>query len=217
MNDNYVEKLKNRGIEIQPLAPYVSSRVKIPHKCTKGHIWLAEPKRIIEGRGCPICSGRRKKTTQEYKIDLVTKNILYTVQEEYKGTHIPILHKCNKGHVWKARPSQILSGKGCPSCATFRIDPNSPAALYYIKLCIGITSYYKIGITTRTIKERFRDESHLEITELYYNIFSTAQEALDLESSILCEFSQYRSSSVNILKSGGNTELFNKDVLGFDT
>jgi hypothetical protein len=217
MSKSYLDKLKNRNIQIEPLAPYISSRVKIPHKCTKGHIWLAEPKRIIEGRGCPICSGRIKKTTQEYESELITKNIPYIVEEEYEGTHIPILHKCGKGHSWKARPSQILSGRGCPSCATFRVDPNSPAALYYIRIDTDITSYYKIGITTRTIKERFRDESHLKITELYYNLFPTAQEALELENNILCEFSQYRNSSVNILKSGGNTELFNKDVLGFDT
>ena len=217
MNKNYLQKLRDKNIEIEPLTPYISSRVKILHKCVKGHTWLAEPRRIIDGRGCPICSGRRKKTTQEYSDELLAKNISYTVVEEYNGTHVPVLHKCSEGHLWKARPSQILIGKGCPSCATFTIDPSSPAALYYIKLDTGTSSYYKIGITTRTIKERFRDESHLKITELYYNLFPTAQEALELEANILCEFSHYSNNSVNILKSGGNTELFNKDVLGFDT
>lgn len=217
MTKNYQEKLDAKGIKIKPLADYTSARSKIPHECLKGHVWLAEPKRILEGRGCPICSGRRKKTNKEYLNQLADKSIKYTPIEEYAGTHIPILHKCLNGHVWKVRPSQILIGKGCPSCATYSIDLTKPAILYYIKISSNKDTYYKIGITTRSISDRFRDESNLDIIELYSNLFHTASEALEIEKSILSEFQSSRIGSLNLLKSGGNTELFNTDILGFDT
>lgn len=217
MKKTYQEKLISKGIKIKPLENYISARVKIDHECTNGHIWLAEPRRILDGRGCPECSGRRKKTTSEYTIRLAEKSINYEVLEEYDGTHIPILHKCDNGHIWKARPSQILIGKGCPSCATYRINPDNPATLYYIKIISSVGNFYKIGITSRSISERFKNESSLEIVELYSNLFSTAYEAMEIEQSILREFNSNRVTSLNILKSGGSTEVFNKDILGFDT
>lgn len=217
MNKKYIAKLINKNIKIRPLEDYISSRVKIAHQCTEGHIWSVEPRRIIDGRGCPICSGRNKKTTEEYIKNIASKSINYIPIEEYKGTHIPILHRCPSGHEWLVRPSHILLGKGCPSCATYRMDPESPAILYYIKINYNNIYYYKIGITSRTIKDRFRDESEIEIYELYSHLFNKAKEALEIEQSILNEFAEHRVGICNILKSGGNTELFNVDVLGFDT
>lgn len=57
-------------------------------------------------------SKNKLKTTKEY-----TDSISFTVLEEYVNSHIPILHKCSKNHVWKARPYGILNGRGCPECA----------------------------------------------------------------------------------------------------
>jgi hypothetical protein len=36
--------------------------------------------------------------------------------DEYERQYIPARFQCPKGHIWKARPNNILSGKGCPIC-----------------------------------------------------------------------------------------------------
>jgi hypothetical protein len=58
----------------------------------------------------------RKKTHDEYEQDLLSKNIAYIPVEPYAGSKNKILHKCPEGHEWPARPNDILSGIGCPSC-----------------------------------------------------------------------------------------------------
>ena len=42
---------------------------------------------------------------------------IFTI-EKYIDSKTPILHCCKIcGHEWRARPSNILSGHGCPKCA----------------------------------------------------------------------------------------------------
>jgi len=36
--------------------------------------------------------------------------------DDYERQYIPARFQCPNGHVWKARPNNILSGKGCPIC-----------------------------------------------------------------------------------------------------
>lgn len=212
---DYLSKLNNKGIKHTPLKEYISARVKIPHKCPYNHIWNAEPKRILEGRGCPICSGRLKKTTKQYQEEILKYNI--KVLQPYEGTHKPILHKCANGHKWIARPSQVLhkKGVGCPSCANYCLDLTKPCYLYYIKLIYKNKNYYKIGITSKTVSERFINEK-LDIFILYEFLFISGYEAKELEDSILKEFEKYIAINCSILKGGGNTEVFHTDVLGFD-
>lgn len=60
----------------------------------------------------------RKKTTEQYKKELETKNPNIEVLEEYIDAKTNILHKCLVcNNIWTARPYNILSGKGCPECA----------------------------------------------------------------------------------------------------
>lgn len=58
-----------------------------------------------------------RKTNEEFLEDLKDKGIKYIPLEPYIGASVNIAFQCNKcGHVWKARPSNILCGRGCPEC-----------------------------------------------------------------------------------------------------
>ena len=60
----------------------------------------------------------KKKTHEEYvmEIDRINPNI--KVIGEYVGVKTPILHKCLIHDIeWFARPDNIIQGKGCPECA----------------------------------------------------------------------------------------------------
>ena len=60
----------------------------------------------------------KKKTHEEYVQELAIKNPNIEAVEQYIGANIPINHLCKKHNiVWKARPTNILRGHGCPVCA----------------------------------------------------------------------------------------------------
>lgn len=153
------------------------------------------------------------KTTNEY-IDQLSKiqpNII--VIDEYIKDDVSILHRCDNNHTWMLKPTNALRGYGCPTCAINGFQPELPAIMYYIKIQ---DIYYKIGITNRTIEERFVRDKALKINVLKIWSFDLGSKAQNAERVILNKFSHKRLREINILKSGGNTELFNEDILNLD-
>lgn len=60
----------------------------------------------------------KKKTHEEYVVELAIKNPNIQVVEKYKGANTSILHRClTDDYIWLATPSNILRGHGCPMCA----------------------------------------------------------------------------------------------------
>lgn len=153
------------------------------------------------------------KTHEQYELELFNLESSAYPVEQYNGATTPILHECIKGHSWKASPSDILKGRGCPICATYGFNPDKPAILYYIKISTQTDIRYKIGITNRTVAERFnldRDKTIEVLTEEYFDI---GEEARSKEKQLLEKYKSYRCKNDNFLKSLGNTELFKIDVL----
>lgn len=59
----------------------------------------------------------KKKTNEEFNKELQLVNTNIIPLEKYNGANIPINFMCKKDkHKWKARPSSILYGQGCPIC-----------------------------------------------------------------------------------------------------
>lgn len=212
-NDQYKLDLFNLGSNLIPIEFYNGANTPILHICVNGHKTKIRPSNILSGatKGCSICSNRFTRTTEEY-----VSQIPFKVLEEYDKSSTPILHECEKGHIWKAMPDNILRGTGCPSCATYGFNPDKPATLYYIKFYKNDKTYYKIGITNRTIRNRLSKDKDLDIIVLYEHVFKEGREAESLEQAILNEFNHLRLKDISVLNSGGNTELFDSDILGFD-
>lgn len=123
-HQQHLLELKKITSTIIPLEQYIDAKTPILYKCLTHNIeWSTIPHNVIKGCGCKEC-GKEKirnklsKSHKEYLEELNTLNSNLTVLEEYKGASIPILHKCVvDGYEWKARPANILYGKGCPKCA----------------------------------------------------------------------------------------------------
>ena len=96
----------------------------------------------------------------------------------------------------------------------FRV--NKPAILYYIKVFTTSGYLYKVGITNRTIVERFHKYEQPLITILKSSKYLSGSEALLKEQMILSKFKEFKYLGPPVLSSG-NTELFTKDILNFDT
>ena len=114
--EQYKGDLKANNINIVCLEEYINNSTKILHKCLVcGNTWKVRPYSVLNGSGCPYCSGKIKKTTEQYKEELKDRSI--EVLEEYINAHTKILHKCNIcGNTWKATPHDILRGTSCPTC-----------------------------------------------------------------------------------------------------
>ena len=194
------------------MGDYINSKTPILHACPVGHKWEAAPSNILAGWGCPKCSGKHQYTTEEYQIKSPFK-----VLEEYVRSDYPILHECSKGHAWKVRPSDIINhGRGCPICATYGFNPNKPAILYYIKIEYENLMYYKIGITNLTVLKRFEKDKEKQITTIYTESYDSGSDARIVEKELLDFYKKDRVTINNFLKSGGNSELFEYDILGLD-
>lgn len=76
---------------------------------------------------------------------------------------------------------------------------------------------YKIGITSKSVKERFFRSDFDNITVLHTEPFDIGSDARDYEQDILIAFREHQYTGPKILASNVNTELFTKDVLGLDT
>jgi len=117
-HEDYKEKLIKKNISTIPLEKYINSSTKIKHQCKCGNIWKITPNNALTGKTCG-CSNL--KTDDEYKAELVYKNIKIIPLEKYKGAEIKILHKCTCGNVWKVAPHTVLkniSKCGCENNIT---------------------------------------------------------------------------------------------------
>jgi len=86
------------------------------NKC--GNEYKTYPNTFLSGKRCLICSGLKKKSTEEFKKEVYNiVNDEYTILGEYinNNTKIEILHnKC--GNKYYVRPSDFLQNKRCPYC-----------------------------------------------------------------------------------------------------
>ena len=120
------------------------------------------------------------------------------------------LEICHAHGVFSTYPDTLRKGHGCPKCSRYGFQKDKPAVLYYLSVKNGTA--FKIGITNRTVAERYTNEELLDITLLKEWYFDVGQEAYDMEQSIIKQYKEFKYKGKKLLKSG-NTELFFLDVL----
>ena len=107
------ERLLDRGIKL--VGEYVNTSTKTTFECKEGHKWDAKPNDVMSGNGCPHCAGKAplsKEIVNERIADRGIKLVGDYVKSSTKTTF-----ECKEGHKWDAKPSSVMSGKGCPHCA----------------------------------------------------------------------------------------------------
>jgi Zn finger protein HypA/HybF involved in hydrogenase expression len=205
------------------LVKYVKDDIKVIIVCPVHGEFKQIPSSHLQGCGCPECgkeqASNKRSHTFEYFIDQAIKvhGENYTYEESsYKSykKHANIL--CNTcGQMFITTPQHHVGGTGCPNCATSGFNKSKSAILYYLKITTEDNKVlYKIGITNRTVKERFNltDLSKIEIIK--QEKFELGQDALDREIEIKRKFKEFQYKGPNILSSD-NTELFTKDILSY--
>ncbi len=186
--------------------------------CREHGIFEQAPRNHLMGRGCERCAslnrGLKKRTTAaEQFLEKARKlhgdRYDYSLSE-YKRNNVNITIGCPEHGYFQQIPRNHLIGRGCPSCSSTGFDPTLPATLYYLSINNG--QAYKIGITNRTIEERFGIEDRLKITVIAKWHFESGQDARQREIEILRKHYINRYTGPDLLRNG-NSELFKSDVL----
>ena len=67
-HEQYIDELNQIFPQIKILEEYKASRAKALHQCTIcNNIWYVKPDQLLQGKGCPVCSGRVVGPAPEYK------------------------------------------------------------------------------------------------------------------------------------------------------
>lgn len=90
-----------------------------------------------------------------------------------------------------------------------------PTILYYIKFLYKKKAYYKIGITTKSVQERFCSEP-IPYEILFTKTYKSGKTAYTQEQKILLKHKEYRYFGPSILRNG-NSELFTIDIMKGET
>ena len=170
----------------------------------------------LAGQICMKCDiANKTKSVEEYLLEAAAIHndkydyslVNYTTNKE----QIRIV--CPMHGEFKQRASDHLAGAGCPGCAVSGFNRNKPAYLYYLKITTDTNQVlYKIGITNRTVNERFNLTDLQKIEIVKQKLYENGQDALDWETRLKRMYKEYQYKGPDILSSG-NTELFTEDII----
>jgi hypothetical protein len=181
--------------------------------CSEGnHEFITRPNDLFRGRGCPVCSNR-VKFSQEYILELFEEAQLECLEIPKTRLHT-IDVKCVNNHNFTTNAKRVKRGDKCLSCCSTGFSKGKPAILYYLQVNTSDEPLYKIGITNRTVQERFCNEDLKRIEVLRELHFEDGSKAYDLERYYLDLFKNSKYSGEHVLESGGNTELFIHEIFG---
>ncbi len=196
-NDEYV-KVNKQKIKEQRKKYYTENKEEILRKKKEQHI-------------------RKKPPITTKSIILRFKKIhgdMYNYSNVvYQKSNIKINIKCNKcGLTFKQNPADHSKGIGCPKCKRGH-DSSAPSILYYLRINNG--EAYKIGITNNTVGKRYSkgELDKIEVLETWE--CESGEKAKEYETNILKEFAYAKYKGDELLLNG-NTELFDRDILGLD-
>lgn len=169
------------------------------------------------GAGCRLCADDALSTNKLLTTDEVVLQFK-TVHGDrygydlvnYTGDINNVTIVCKEHGSFTQTPSNHKRGKGCAMCASNGFNSMQPALLYYLRVTRGGVVAYKIGITNRTVEERFgTDMQYIKILKVWE--YEVGADAYSAEQNILKLNAEYRYTGEPLLRSG-NTELFSIDV-----
>ena len=197
------------------------SKSTIPITCAEHGVFTQSCAVHLRGSGCPTCgikqnSISRSSNTQDYvsKAAVIHNGKYCYSKTEYVTCRDKVVIICPIHGEFEQRASAHLDGQGCPECKATGFDGTKPAILYYLSINSG--EVYKIGITNRTVEERYSKVDLLKIEILQTWAYTNGVDAAEEEAHMLEIFKQYKYEGAPLLESG-NTELFTKDVLEWRT
>ena len=182
--EQFVQKAKTIQGDLYSyeLVDYENNKIKIKIMCPSHGSFLQRPSDHLNKSGCPECGkeAKGKAKSANAKAEFATKasiihNNKYTYSlVDYKTCMLKVSITCPIHGEFLQTPNQHLRGRGCPKCAfeesgwgrtvfKEKCDKNNNGlGILYILECFNDTErFYKIGITSRSIKQRYGSISQM--------------------------------------------------------
>lgn len=216
--DEFIEKAKlvHKDRYDYSEADYINAHTKIKIICAIHGAFEQKAHDHLNGHGCSCCRYDSFNISLEEFNERAKQahNNTYDYSKVlFKSVEQKVIIRCLIHGEFEQSVHSHLRGQGCPGCARHGFNPNSPAYLYYLKITTEDNqTLYKIGITNKTVNERFGliDLSKIEIVK--QKLYDIGQDAYDWEQKLLKMYKQYQYKGPNVLESG-NTELFTEDII----
>lgn len=218
---------------------YIKNSIPLTIKCILHDIEFEQrPSDHLAGKtGCNQCitakQPQKQSKNQELFIEQANKvhgDYFDYSDVEYKSTHTHVKIKCKKhNHIFTQTPAHHLSGKnGCEICKNkglvwskedFVNMYNHKQCIFYVIQCYDEhESFYKLGITSKTVKQRYNKHNLPYRYTIILEYKDTAENVWDLEYMFKQKFKNYYYKPIQNFK-GSSTETFKlekqqlKDIL----
>lgn len=199
---------------------YINNWTKVTITCPIHGDFEQSPNNHLAGNGCLNCGIKKLSDSKRGSKEQFIKRAISTHGDKYDyskvrfiATNEKIEIVCKVHGSFTQLPAHHIRGVGCPKCASYGFNPNKPAYLYYLRVTTEDNQVlYKIGITNRTVTERFQLADLQKIEIVKQRLYSIGQDALDWENRLKYQFKQYIYKGSAVLSSG-NTELFTEDIM----
>lgn len=204
---------------------YVNSVTKINIFCNEHGSFLQTPSHHLSGHGCRKCqySNLGNKLSLNKNGFVKKSKLIHGDRYDYSlvdylnnKTKVEIVCK-HHGSFFQRPDMHIGQKQGCPICNKSNIFINSTTVdkmknknciLYLLEFINDSESFLKIGITTLSIKERFRGYGKYQINVIY-EYCSNLYDCYSLEQLVLNKFDLYY---INDFKFKGKTECFSLNL-----
>lgn len=200
-------------------AEYKSNKSKIKILCRAcGDTFYQKPNRHLCGDGCANCSGSKPLTNESFSKKASKKHsgkYDYSMVDVKKSDE-KVTIKCRGCElVFTQTPSNHLAGYGCPKCkventgwtkTNFKnacVKNNGVGTLYIIKCWNDSEEFYKVGITSRKISERFKKSAMPYQYSVISELSMDAADVWDAEKSLKRNISKIKYEPK--IKFGGST------------
>ncbi len=126
-NDIFVFRLLEINKNIFPMKEYINSKIKLPCKCLiDGFEWMAAPKTLLAGNGCPKCKATESSNRQRLSVDEIKKRLFISnpnieIVGEYFSFSKKIDCYCKKHNKYFSSTfARLRNGTGCKDCSRER-------------------------------------------------------------------------------------------------
>lgn len=209
------EEMVHTGLEkhgaklVEPFKNNITLHHKI--ELSDGTVKEVSLKDAINGLGVePGCRCYRHTTES---INNVLSKFSVQLEGEFKG-RVNSFHdiKLSDGSIRNIRLSAALAGKGLDLNPKLGFHKDKPGILYYIAVEFQDQTLYKLGITTKTVEERYRAENcNYKIIFQYKH--SNGELIRRIEQTLLKELSVYKYKGESPFTYTGTREIFECDIL----
>lgn len=199
---------------------YVNVRTKVKIICPIHGEFEQTPDTHLQGKGCLQCGYDVVSESKTKSEDAYLKEVRKVHDDYYDyslvnyfSAHDKITIVCPEHGSFTQTANSHLRGRGCPSCSKGGFDPHKGGILYYLKVTANTQeTLYKIGITNKSVNERFSVKDLQKIEVLSFKCYEIGADAYEEEQRILKKYKKYKYNGPAILESG-NTEIFSKNIL----